>query len=140
LGNNDTTSDSSSTKGKFPIREFPPKWSHLVSEYLRDLPSQIKSIRAILETADYAKIKKQAHRIKGTAGTYGLEAISKSAAQLELSAEIADPDRIITAINDITSAIAIETIRQNTKYTAPAKPISPAVSREKTGHERTANA
>jgi HPt (histidine-containing phosphotransfer) domain-containing protein len=153
LPNTNTTSDSSPTRGKRPNRKFPPKWSHLVSEYLLDLPSQIKSIRTILEIPDYPKIKKQAQRIKGTSGTYGLETISKSAAHLERSAETADPDRIITAINNITNAIAIETIRQNTKQappaartrinsipTPPAKPTSPAADREPTAHERTADA
>ena len=120
MANTDTTSDSSPTEGKGPNREFPPKWSHLVSEYLRDLPRQVKTIRAILQIKDYAKIKKQAHRIKGTSGTYGLQAISKSAAQLELSAEIGDPDRIIIAINNISRTIKIETIRQNSKITPPA--------------------
>ncbi len=151
MANSDTTSDSSSTKGKGPSRKFPPKWSNLVSEYLRDLPSQIKSIRSILQIPDYGKIKKQAHRIKGTSGTYGLEAISKNAAQLELSAETADPDRIITALNNITMAIEIETIRQNSKIASsatkpkpqpiteapPAKSTSPAADRDRTAHEGT---
>ncbi len=154
MPNTNTTSDSSPTKGKLPSRKFPPKWSHLVSEYLRDLPRQIKSIRAILQIPDYAKIKKQAHRIKGTSGTYGLETISKSAAHLERSAETADSDRIITAINNITNAIAIETIRQNSKIAPPtaklnsqpitevppAKPIPPAADRDRAAHERTADA
>ena len=150
MANTDTTSDSSSTQGRFPSREFPPKWSHLVSEYLRDLPGQIKSIRATLQIKDYAKIKKQAHRIKGTSGTYGLQTISKNAAQLEQSAETKDPDRIIIAINNITTAIAIETIRQNSKSPSPtAKPKSQPITeipnrerpaRKSTGRERTANA
>ena len=150
MSNSDTTSDSSSTQGKLPNRKFPPKWSHLVSEYLRDLPSQVKSIRAILEIKDYAKIKKQAHRIKGTSGTYGLEAISKNAAQLEQSAETEDPDRIIIAINNITRSIEIETIRQNSKIAPPAaKPKSQSIteipnrerpSRESIDRERAENA
>ena len=153
MGNTNSTSDSSSTQGKGPSRKFPPKWSHLVSEYLRDLPSQIKSIRAILEIADYAKIKKQAHRIKGTSGTYGLDTISNNAAQLELSAETKDSDRIITAINNITRSIEIETISQSTKSasstarlnpqpTSPAarlnpQPTPPAADRKTTGREGT---
>ncbi len=129
MGNTDKGSDSSSPQGPAPDLKTGSNWSHLISEYLGDLPRQLNSIRTILEIPDYAKIKKQAHRIKGTSGTYGLEAISQDAAQLEQSADTHDSGRIVTAINNMTRSVEIETIRLNPQITSPTAsppPASPA--------------
>jgi HPt (histidine-containing phosphotransfer) domain-containing protein len=86
-----------------------------MSEYLQDLPRQLNAIRAIVEIEDYAEIKKQAHRIKGTSGTYRLDTISKSAAQLEQSADAQNPDKIATALNNIVSLVEVESSRLNSQ-------------------------
>jgi HPt (histidine-containing phosphotransfer) domain-containing protein len=115
LGNTDKATDSSSPQSPASDLKTSPGWTQLISEYLSDLPRQLGAIRTILEIKDYPGIKKQAHRIKGTSGTYGLETISKTAAQLEQSAETGDSDKIITAINNITRSIEIETTMPNSK-------------------------
>ncbi len=139
MGNTDKGSDSSPPQGPASDLKTSGNWSHLISEYLSDLPRQLNSIRAILEIPDYAKIKKQAHRIKGTSGTYGLEAISQDAAQLEQSADTHNSGRIVTAINNMTRSVEIESNRLNPQSTSPAKPPSPAASRERTASERAPN-
>jgi len=139
LGNIDKGSDSSLPKKPAPDLKTGGGWSHLISEYLSDLPRQLNSVREILEIPDYAKIAKYAHRIKGTSGTYGLEAISQDAAQLEQSADTHDSGRIVTAINNMTRSVEIESNRQNPQSTSPAKPPSPAANRERTASERAPN-
>lgn len=113
MGNTDKGSDSSSSQSPAPDLKTGAGWAHLVSRYLSDLPRQLNSIRAILEIPDYAKIAQYAHRIKGTSGTYGLETISKNAAQLEQSADTHDSGRIVTAINNMTRSVEIESVRLN---------------------------
>ncbi len=70
-------------------------WLKLTAEYLRDLPRQLDQIRASLRAKDFAAIKKHAHRIKGTAGTYHLDAIVRAVRQLEQLAE----NRVASAID-----------------------------------------
>jgi len=111
LGNTDKGSDSSPSQGLDPGLKSRGGWERLVSEYLSDLPRQLNSVREILEIPDYAKIAKQAHRIKGTSGTYGLETISKNAAQLEQSADTHDSGNVARAINNMTRSVEIESIR-----------------------------
>jgi HPt (histidine-containing phosphotransfer) domain-containing protein len=115
LENNDTTSDLPSNQRQRPNLKPGQGWARLMSEYLQDLPRQLNAIRAIVEIEDYTEIKKQAHRIKGTSGTYRLDAISKSAAQLEQSADAQNPDKIATALNNIVSLVKMESNRLNSQ-------------------------
>ncbi len=115
MENNDTTSDLPSNQRQRPNLKPRQGWARLMSEYLQDLPRQLNAIRAIVEIEDYAEIKKQAHRIKGTSGTYRLDAISKSAAQLEQSADAQNPDKIATALNNIVSLVKMESSRLNSQ-------------------------
>jgi HPt (histidine-containing phosphotransfer) domain-containing protein len=129
LANNDTFSDSSSIKTRHPNTEPKLAWTNLRAEYIGDLPRQIKAIRAILEIEDYDKIKRHAHRIKGTSGTYGLESIAKHAGQLEQSVQTQDLDKVSAAINNLICSIEI----QNDTVKSQAK----VAARDR---ERTANA
>lgn len=107
------TFDSSSNQGPGSKLERQQAWAQLTSKYLHDLPQQLDGIRSILEVKDYITIKKQAHRIKGTSGTYHLDTISKSAAQLERLADSQNPEAIVTAINKVKRLIEMETDRLN---------------------------
>ena len=76
-------------------------WAELTAEYLLDLPDQFEQIRRKLEIRDYSAIKKHAHRIKGTAGTYHLDDIATAAKALEQFAENRDRsgiERTLTAV------------------------------------------
>ena len=115
MANSDTVSVSSSSQRPAPNLKTGGGWEHLVSEYLGDLPRQLNSVRAILEIPDYTKIKQHAHRIKGTAGTYGLEAISQDAARLEQSAEAGDREDVALALGRIIKSVETRNSRLNTQ-------------------------
>jgi len=128
LPNTDKGSDSSPSQGQDPGLKASGGWERLISEYLSDLPRQLNSVREILDIPDYAKIAKYAHRIKGTSGTYGLETISKNAAQLEQSADTHDSGNVARAINNMTRSVEIESIRLK------AQPAAASDSREGTAN------
>ena len=90
-------------------------WAQLAAQYLRSLPQQLDRIRTTVEIKDYSTIKKQAHRIKGTSGTYRLDTISKSVAQLERLADSQNPDAIVTTINKVMRLVELETERLNSR-------------------------
>jgi HPt (histidine-containing phosphotransfer) domain-containing protein len=85
----------------------------LKAKYLHDLPRQLEGIKNTLEIKDYTAIKKQAHRIKGTSGTYRLEGISRGAAQLENFADHQNHEAITTTINKVLYLIELETGKLN---------------------------
>jgi HPt (histidine-containing phosphotransfer) domain-containing protein len=87
--------------------------TRLAAQYLRDLPHQLDRIRSTLDMKDYDEIKKQAHRIKGTSGTYQFDLIAQSAAQLELLAESRDSQAIAATINELMRLVDLETKKLN---------------------------
>ena len=130
MGNTDTGSDSSPSQGSAPNLKTGGGWSHLISEYLSDLPRQLDSVREILEIPDYAKIAQQAHRIKGTSGTYGLETISKNAAQLEQSADAHDREDVARALDRMIKSVETQNSAMNPQSAASSN------SRERTANSR----
>jgi len=111
MENRDKTLDSPSNQRP----QSDPVWAQLTWKYLNDLPEQLDKISTTLKVKDYSTIKKQAHRIKGTSGTYHLETISQGAARLQRLAEDRNPDAIASAINKVRQLVELETRRLNSQ-------------------------
>ena len=92
------------------------KWSRLKQKYLQDLPEQLDGIKSTLETDDYSKIKKQAHRIKGTSGTYKLKNISQGVAQLEDHADKRNREAIVNIIHKVMRLVEVEADKLGTHF------------------------
>ncbi len=58
-------------------------WAKLTQCYLADLPKQLQAMRGCLDRGDLVQLQQQAHRAKGTSGTYRLERIAEEFALLE---------------------------------------------------------
>ena len=58
-------------------------WTQLTQRYLADLPTQLQAMRGCLDQGDLAHLQRQAHRAKGTSGTYRLKRIAGEFALLE---------------------------------------------------------
>ena len=138
MGNNDKTFDSPSSEAPktsqngAKTHQHPRSrvasdraWTQLTWKYLNDLPQQLDGIRTILEIKDYSTIKKKAHRIKGTSGTYHLETISQSAAQLERLAESRNHHAISSVINKVSRLIELETKRLGSRLQNFANEVPP---------------
>jgi HPt (histidine-containing phosphotransfer) domain-containing protein len=119
---------SSSKRQPWSKLEHQQAWVQLRAKYLKDLLGQLDEIRDILAVKDYVTIKKRAHRIKGTSGTYCLDAIAQGAAKLERLADKQNPNAIVSGIDKVTRLVELETNRLN----------SPAVS-SIDNSERSAN-
>jgi len=116
----DKTSDSPANKRPQSKTDCSQAWARLTAKYLHDLPQQLAAIRSILQAKDYAAIKKQAHRIKGTSGTYHLDTIYKSVAQLERLADSKNPEAIGAAINKVMRLVELETNSLNSRAVSSA--------------------
>ena len=63
------------------------EWEKLLTRYLGALPEQVEIMAGAFESGDMAELEAVAHKVKGTAGTYGLSKIAEAASQVELSAK-----------------------------------------------------
>lgn len=110
--------DGKSSEGRGvrePSSERSQAWARLAARYLRDLPRQLDGIRTTLKIKDYSAIKKQAHRIKGTSGTYRFEDIAKGAARLERLADTENAEAIVTTINKVMRLVELEAKKVNSQ-------------------------
>lgn len=73
----------------------------LIPTYLDSLNQDIIRIDDCLIVANYTEIKSESHRMKGHAGTYGLEYISNMAAAMEYFAENRKSDLIQKTLQQI---------------------------------------
>lgn len=88
-------------------------WMELTARYLRDLPQQVYQMKMSVEAGDYAAVRKQAHRIRGTSGTYRLGSIYQAAARLEQVVTRRNPKAIATSVDEIRSLVEQESTRVN---------------------------
>ena len=97
-------------------------WAQLTTKYLDDLPQQLEVVRTLLSAKNYTAIKKHAHRIKGTSGTYHLDAIARNASVLEGLADNQNPEAIASAIDNIKQSVDVETMNLNSGTASADKP------------------
>ncbi|HUV40976.1 MAG TPA: Hpt domain-containing protein [Sedimentisphaerales bacterium] len=108
MENNDKTSGSLSNRVPRHKCKYQQAWLQLTCEYLSDLPVQLEQIRTVLASNDYVRINRHAHRIKGTAGTFHLQSICQSAAQLEHFADSRNKQAVVSAVKEIARLVELE--------------------------------
>ena len=60
-----------------------PDLSEIVDMFVDEMPDRIANLLAQLESGNQEELRRAAHQLKGAAGSYGFDAISPSAANLE---------------------------------------------------------
>ncbi len=89
-------------------------WAELTQCYLADLPEQLQAMRLCLAQGDLTNLKLQAHRAKGTSGTYRLKNISEQLARLE-SLALQGAVQDIAPLLDGLAALVAEATERVTK-------------------------
>ena len=89
-------------------------WVKLTQRYLADLPQQLQAMRQCLDRGDLANLQRQAHRAKGTSGTYRLAKISEHFSRLE-SLALQDTVQDIPPLLDQLTALVAEATERCTK-------------------------
>jgi len=60
-----------------------PDFAELVADYVSDVPERIASCVGFVQSQNWPELKRFAHQIKGSAGSYGFGQITAIAALLE---------------------------------------------------------
>jgi HPt (histidine-containing phosphotransfer) domain-containing protein len=82
-------------------------WMKLTQRYLADLPQQLQAMRQCLDRGDLVNLQRQAHRAKGTSGTYRLAKIAEHFSRLE-SLVLQDTGQDIPPLLDQLTALVAE--------------------------------
>ncbi len=60
-----------------------PDLGELVDLFVAEMPNRINAMETQAESGDWEQVRRTAHQMKGSAGSYGFDVITPSAARLE---------------------------------------------------------
>ena len=81
-----------------------PDLGELVDIFVDDMPGRIHALETQAEIGDWREVRRTAHQLKGSVGSYGFHAITPAAARLE---EVLDEGRqeeeVLSALDELLS-------------------------------------
>lgn len=80
----------------------------ILQKFLADIPRQIETLRRCLDAGDAAGAERQAHTIKGAAGSIGGEALQVLAAELEQACKVRDLEHVKRRLDELS--VGFETL------------------------------
>ncbi len=83
------------------------EWEKLLARYLDVLPGQVEVMAEAFESGDVVKVETVAHKVKGTAGTYGFLRIAEAASQVELSVQSQEWDETCREIERLAELVQL---------------------------------
>jgi HPt (histidine-containing phosphotransfer) domain-containing protein len=72
-----------------------PDMAELVTMFVSEMPERIAALQDAIGHSDLETLRKLAHQLKGSAGGYGFQPITESAAVVERSAKAPEPLEMI---------------------------------------------
>ena len=83
-----------------------PDLAEIVELFVAELPGRLSALRRAFETGDRELVGRLAHQLKGAGGSYGFDALTHSAAQLEKAARGDQSNQLLQAALDQLAATA----------------------------------
>ena len=81
-----------------------PDLGEIVSMFVEEMPSRVDNLLKLLNRGDRELLGRCAHQLKGTAGSYGFDQITPSAARLERALVSNEPeDAIYSAVQELAT-------------------------------------
>ncbi len=79
-----------------------PDFGELVELFVEEMPERIEGFLDLLDAEDWESLRRNAHQLKGAAGGYGFEPITRAAAQAEAAVRDGQPEpQIRQAVEDL---------------------------------------
>ncbi len=84
-----------------------PEFAELVELFVQEMPQRVDTLRMAVQQQDWNQLARSAHQLKGAAGSYGFDAITDRAAQLETAVRgNHDESAILQAFDELTEMCA----------------------------------
>jgi HPt (histidine-containing phosphotransfer) domain-containing protein len=79
-----------------------PDLEDIVEMFVQELPGRVAVLLSQLNASDWQGLRGTTHQLKGTAGSYGFEPLSRGAARAECALRNGEPEeQIRAAVNDL---------------------------------------
>jgi CheY-like chemotaxis protein/HPt (histidine-containing phosphotransfer) domain-containing protein len=80
-----------------------PVIAQLLGEFVTGLASQLGEMQSAFDAGQYQSLRKLAHRLKGSGGSYGYPTLTEAAKVLEVAADSADVEAARAALGNVAS-------------------------------------
>lgn len=87
-----------------------PDLEEIIPGYLERRNEDVEELKRLHQRADFAALKIQGHRLKGSGAAYGFEAITKIGREIEMAAGSCELEVIETAIAALASYLERVTV------------------------------
>lgn len=91
---------------------YDPGLRDLLELFTATLPQRLENMEQMAEKGDWENLRRQAHQLKGAAGSYGFTPLSVLAANLEAAArQRSDPEHIrqlLTQLREVAGRITVD--------------------------------
>lgn len=87
------------------LAESPELWE-VVEEFVRSLPIRVTAMQEALRDGALDRLRTHAHQLKGAGASYGYEAITRQAAEIEQAVHDGTMDRLSDKIADVTDLVS----------------------------------
>ena len=77
-----------------------PDLGDIVAMFVDEIPARVSALSALLADGDWEDLRRAAHQLKGSAGSYGFEGISPLAGKVEDTIRSGEPEEAIRAAVD----------------------------------------
>jgi HPt (histidine-containing phosphotransfer) domain-containing protein len=82
----------------------------LAEDFLRRRREAVPTIRGLIDAGDMDRLRRAGHELKGTAGSYGFQELSRTGAVIEDAAIAEDPERARRAVDAMADFLARVTL------------------------------
>ena len=93
------------------VVEVDPDLKEFIPEFLSNRQADIDTLRSALDRSDWETIRQLGHRMRGSGGGYGFDAITTLGTTLESAAKAQDKDTVKTSIDELAEYLARVVIR-----------------------------
>lgn len=81
-----------------------PVLSEIIEAFVHEMPTRIHALETLAHHAEWEKLARTAHQLKGAAGGYGFHALTPSAARLEQAARCGQQEeKILSALEELVN-------------------------------------
>ncbi|MBI3130992.1 MAG: Hpt domain-containing protein [Acidobacteria bacterium] len=91
-----------------------PLVDHVIRLAMEALPTHAQKLHECAAQADWEALRRTAHTLKGTSGSFGAKVLSEQAKTLESAALVADGPWVASCLDDVTREIGrvMEALRE----------------------------
>jgi len=92
------------------------EFRRLADKFLGDLARRVDAMGRLSAAGDVAALGREAHTLRGTAGSYGLETVATLAERLEAACATAEPERVAGGLRALTAGMTASMARLSTEF------------------------